>query len=110
MTTAQPNNNIQIEHWLSLNYSAEQVVNELQAKNLDAEVIEHYVKEYKKQRSTKQQFNGFMCLGVGAFIGFISCVLSILNPFPEFYYSILFGFTALAICIIMAGLYFIFEG
>ncbi len=110
MTTAQPNNNIQLEHWLSLNYSAEQVASELKAKNLDDASIEYYVKEYKKQRSTKQQFNGFICLGVGAFLGFISCVLSILNPFPEFYYSILFGFTGLAICVIMAGLYFIFEG
>jgi hypothetical protein len=110
MTTAQQNNNIQLEHWLSLNYSAEQVAIELQTKNLDAETIEQFVREYKKQRSSKQQFNGFICLGVGAFLGFISCLLSILNPFPEFYYSILFGFTALAICIIMAGLYFIFEG
>lgn len=109
MTTAQPNNNIQLEHWLSLNYSAEQVASELQTKNLDAETIEHYVKEYKKQRSSKQQFNGFIYLGIGAFLGFVSCLLSILNPFPDLYYPILFGFTGLAICVIMAGLYFIFE-
>ncbi|MCG3164922.1 MAG: hypothetical protein POELPBGB_00681 [Bacteroidia bacterium] len=109
MTTETTNNNIQFEHWLSLNYSADQVAQELNNQQMDAATIEQFVKEYKKQRHAKQQFNGFICLGVGAFLGFISCVLSILNPFPEFYYAILFGFTGLAICVIMAGLYFVFE-
>jgi hypothetical protein len=110
MTTDQSLNSAEIQQWLNFNYTVQQVEENLQAKGLEADAIELYVKEYKKQRSAKLQFNGFICLGVGAFIGFISCLLSILNPFPEFYYAILFGFTALAICIIMAGLYYIFEG
>ena len=110
MTTDQSLNTSEIQQWLNFNYTAKQVETNLQAKGLESALIELYVKEYKKQRSAKQQFNGFICLGVGAFLGFISCLLSILNPFPEFYYPILFGFTGIAICLIMAGLYFIFEG
>ncbi len=110
MTTNQSLNTAEIQQWLNFNYTAKQVEENLHAKGLETNVIELYVKEYKKQRSAKQQFNGFICLGVGAFLGFISCLLSILNPFPEFYYPILFGFTGVAICVIMAGLYYIFEG
>ncbi len=110
MITNQPLNNSEIQQWLNFNYSAKQVEENLKEKGLESSMIDRYLEEYKKQRSSKSQFNGFICLGAGAFLGFISCLLSILNPFPEFYYAILFGFTALAICIIMAGLYIIFEG
>ena len=58
---------------------------------------------------TKRQFNGFVLMGLGAFLGFTSCLLTVLNPFPEFYNIILYGLTTLAIAIILWGLYFVFE-
>ncbi len=109
MSTTQQINTSEIQQWLNFNYTIEKIEADLKARGFDTDVIETYLKEFKKQRNAKQQFNGFICLGVGAFLGFISCLLSVLNPFPEYYYYILFGFTTLAICVIMAGLYFVFE-
>lgn len=57
----------------------------------------------------KKQFNGFFCMGLGAFLGFISCVLSLTNPIPELYNVILYGLTSIAILIIVVGMYFLFE-
>jgi hypothetical protein len=48
-------------------------------------------------------------MGLGAFLGFISCVLSLTNPIPELYNVILFGLTSVAILIIVVGMYFLFE-
>jgi len=53
--------------------------------------------------------NGFLFAGLGAVIGFISCLLSIINPVPELYNVILFGLTSVAILLICLGLYFLFE-
>ena len=60
-------------------------------------------------QTDKKQFNGFFCMGLGALLGFISCVLSLTNPIPELYNVILFGLTSVAILIIVLGMYFLFE-
>ncbi len=52
---------------------------------------------------------GLNCLFIGAFLGFLSCILSITNPIPDLYYHILYGLTSIAITIIFVGLYCIFE-
>ena len=52
---------------------------------------------------------GFICLGIGAMTGFISCVLTLTNPVPELYNVILYGLTSVAVTIIFIGLYFVFE-
>lgn len=62
-----------------------------------------------KQDAAKRHAKGFKLTGLGAFLGFISCILSILNPIPEIYYFILYGLTSISILIAFLGLYFIFE-
>jgi hypothetical protein len=82
---------------------------ELSAKGMDAETINAYVDAYKKFKIARKQFVGFFCMGLGAFLGFVSCVLSLTNPIPELYNLILFGLTSVAILIIVIGMYFLFE-
>jgi hypothetical protein len=48
-------------------------------------------------------------MALGAFLGFLSCVLTLANPIPELHNLILFGFTSVGILIIMVGMYFVFE-
>ncbi len=60
-------------------------------------------------KKSKRQFTGFVLMGLGAILGFISCLLTLLNPFPEFYNLILYGLTTVAITIIFWDLYFVFE-
>lgn len=69
----------------------------------------HHPEELKRVKNAKKQFTGFICLGTGAFLGFISCVLTLTNPIPELFNIILYGLTSVAILIICAGLYFVFE-
>ena len=58
----------------------------------------------------KQQNLGFILAGIGAVLGFISCVLTLWNPIPSIYDLVLYGLTSIAILVIFAGLYLIFEG
>ncbi|KYP16304.1 hypothetical protein [Flavihumibacter sp. CACIAM 22H1] len=62
-----------------------------------------------KTNTAKRQFAGFLLMGIGAFIGFISCVLSLLNPIPELYNLILYGLTSVAIVVALIGLYLVLE-
>lgn len=63
----------------------------------------------KSEQLRKRGKKGLNCLLIGAFLGFISCVLSIINPVPDLYYHILYGLTSVAITVIFVGLYCIFE-
>ncbi|MFT3946350.1 MAG: hypothetical protein QM763_05185 [Agriterribacter sp.] len=98
-----------VRSWIEAKLSPADVEAQLQKAGFSEETIAAYLREYKKERYAGRRFNGFVCAGVGAFLGFLSCVLSIINPIPELYHIILFGLTSVAILIICLGLYFVFE-
>jgi hypothetical protein len=98
-----------IQQWVINNFDAEKVHHELRALGLEGEAIDLHLGEFKKQVHARRLNTGFMLSGLGAFIGFISCVLTITNPAPELYYWILYGLTSIAVCIICWGLYYILE-
>ena len=75
----------------------------------DEETIEIQLKEFKKRKLVHRQTNGFICMIIGATLGFISCLMTVFNPIPEIYYWVLYGLTSIAILIIFLGLYFVFE-
>ena len=98
-----------IEQWIINQPDLQTIEAELLLKGMDAESISSHISEYKRLRNSQRQFTGFCCMGLGAFLGFISCILSIFNPVPELYNLILFGLTSVAILIIFYGLYSLFE-
>ena len=98
-----------LQQWAADKLDLQEVEKALVDKGIEASDLSEYVKAYKKLKNENRQFIGFFCAGLGAFLGFISCVLSLVNPIPELYNLILFGLTSLAIIIIMVGLYLIFE-
>jgi hypothetical protein len=98
-----------LQQWIADKLDPQEVEKVLKEKGTEAGDISEYLKAYKRLKNENRQFIGFICAGLGAFLGFISCVLSIINPIPELYNLILFGLTSLAITIIVVGLYFIFE-
>lgn len=77
------------------------------ASNTEPVTIDFKYINFEKKR--KRQLNGFILMGLGAFLGFVSCLLTVTNPIPELYNVILYGLTTFAIIIIMWGLYFVFE-
>jgi hypothetical protein len=101
--------NSEIEQWIIHKLSSEKIQELLHAKGMSDESIRIYLKEYKRQRYGKQQAKGFILTSIGAFLGFISCLLAVFNPIPELFDLILYGLTSLAILLIFIGLYFVFE-
>lgn len=102
-------NKAQFDDWLMNNLKPEEVTQQLLASGLNADDILINLKEYKRLRQNKRNFTGFVYMGLGAFIGFVSCVLAILNPLPEWHNFFLFGLTTVAVLIVFVGLYMVFE-
>lgn len=98
-----------IQQWIAARLEPKAVEEKLVAMGFDADTVSNHLKAFKRLRNAKRQTTGFFCMGLGAFLGFVSCMLSILNPIPELYNVILFGLTSLAIMIICLGMYFVFE-
>ena len=98
-----------LQQWLVQKMEPQAITESLQRQGHDETMVNAYLKAYRKLKNEKKQFIGFLVTGLGAFIGFISCVLSLTNPIPELYDFILFGVTSFAILLIVAGMYLVFE-
>lgn len=98
-----------VQQWLADKRSVESVQDELMQSGLDPDFIQELLMTYRKLVHARRQTAGFLYMGIGAFLGFVSCVLTLVNPVPELYNWILYGLTSVAIGIIFVGLYFVFE-
>ena len=81
----------------------------LRKEGFDEQSIEAQIQALKKVLHEKREKRGFSYLVAGSLIGFSSCIMSIVNPFPMLHEIILYGFTTAAAVIILLGLYFIVE-
>lgn len=102
-------NEEKINGWLAAKIKPSQIENELQSEGSDTDTIAAYLKEFKKRCYLKRRFNGFLCMATGAFLGFISCLLTITNIFPDLFNAFLYGLTLIAVTLVFAGLYLVFE-
>jgi hypothetical protein len=100
----------QLQQWSHQGLSPKGLEELLVSNGLDPEIIVAYVGAYKKHRNAKKQFAGFFYMTVGAFLGFLSCVLTLLDVAPEYATLILFGLTTVGIVLIVVGMYILFEG
>jgi hypothetical protein len=98
-----------IEQWINEKLDAGQLQNKLTALGWEEETIAIHIKEFKKVKYAKRRQQGFIYMAAGAFFGFISCVLALINPIPELHDWFLYGLTSFAFIIAFLGLYFIFE-
>jgi hypothetical protein len=98
-----------IQQWMAAKRDPKNIEEELHAQGLDEDAVTAHLKEYKRLRNAKRQFNGFLCMGIGAVLGFISCLLTVTNVFPGLFTTFLYGLTVVAIVFVFAGLYFVFE-
>jgi aryl carrier-like protein len=98
-----------IQQWLSEKLDVKKVEQNLLSLGYDEITQLAYLKEFKKNKNAVRQRSGFVYLGIGGFLGFISCVLTLTNPVPELYNWILFGLTSISILLICRGLYNVFE-
>ena len=98
-----------IEQWIIKNLDEGAIESELRSLGHDTGSIEESLKAFKKTKHNKRLTNGFLCLGIGAFLGFIGCILTISNIIPGFFNWSLYGLTSLGIVFICLGLYYVLE-
>lgn len=98
-----------LQQWVAENLTAEAIEERLRMKGLDQSLIMLHLKEYRKLKNAKKQVNGFIFMSIGAFVGFLSCVLTLTNAVPHLYNIILYGLTMTAILLIIYGLYLVVE-
>lgn len=101
------NNLIQV--WKEKNYSVQQASEEMVRAGFREEDIEPMLKAYKKQKAESRQKAGFIWMAAGALLGFVSCVMTMLNLVPALTGFFLYGFTTLAIVVVFIGCYLVFE-
>jgi hypothetical protein len=98
-----------LQQWAAAKLDLSAVEEKLRSMGLDAESISTQLKAYKRICNAKKQFMGFAFMATGAFLGFLSCVISLVNPIPELYNLVLYGLTSVAIIVIFIGMYCVFE-
>jgi hypothetical protein len=98
-----------IQRWMAEKLDNHKIQEELQVQGHDAASIEAHLYEFKKAKQAKRQHAGFIYMALGAFLGLVSCILSLTNPIPQLYYAILYGLTSVALLIIFLGFYYVFE-
>ena len=101
--------NTVLRQWVEQKLPAETVRTMLEESGMNEETISQYLHQFKKLRGEKRQFTGFIILGIGSFLGLLSTIISLINPIPELFNLVLYGFTSVALAVIFVGLYFIFE-
>jgi hypothetical protein len=99
-----------LQQWMRERASAEAIRTQLQAEQADESTIEAYVAAFKKSCTEARLWRGFLCIAIGAFIGFLSFLLTFLEALPESWYAFtFFGLTTAGISVICLGLYYLLE-
>lgn len=109
MSSAPAVENSTIEQWIAEKLDTQKLTDRLVASGYDEETIAENIQAFKKALYEKRQFTGFIFLGIGAFMGFISCITALVNPVPDLFYWFLYGLTSIALMLIFYGLYFLFN-
>ena len=109
MSTFTQHDQSVIEQWLLTKASNSSIEQQLQESGMPVELADEYRRAYQKRLVARRQVKGFKAMAIGAFLGFASCVLTLINPIPALYDVILYGLTSVAIVIIFWGMYLVFE-
>ena len=98
-----------VRQWVSAKHGAEEIRSLLFALGHTEESIERHLAAWKKMKFAARQWQGLICMAGGALVGFLSCVMSLINPIPDMNGFFLYGCTSMAILMVFAGLYLVFE-
>lgn len=104
-----PLNSAMLQLWLNDNFSPKAIEESLVAKGYTNNLINDYLIEFKKLKNARKQSTGFILMGIGGLLGFIACVMAILNIIPDFQDFFLFGVTIVGISLVLYGMYLAFQ-
>jgi len=87
----------------------EQVLLEILNAGMDEPIAREMITSIKKEKYALQQRRGFVLLGIGSLLCFLSCVFTMLHLIPSLTGFLLYGLTTFGVIIIFVGLIMVFE-
>ncbi len=102
-------NRATIQSWIDDRLSYDTVEKTLVLDGFETAEITEYLQQFKKLKNANKQITGFVFMAVGAFIGFLACVMAMINPMPDMQDFFLFGLTLIAVGMMMYGMYLVFD-
>lgn len=109
MVEAHTNSEMVFRKWQQLKISRSQVWEELKDRELSAEEIASVWENYSRYRIARRITQGWLWMGIGGFLGLVSCVLTMLDPLPDFRGVFIYGFTSIAVSMALYGCYLVME-
>jgi len=109
MVQANTNDETLFHGWQQLNISKSLVKEELTNQGLSVEEITSILENYSRYRIARRNIMGWSLMGLGGFLGLVSCVLTILDLLPDFRGIFMYGLTSLAVTIALYGCYLVME-
>lgn len=97
------------EDWEIRGLDKEIIVKELKKSNFSDLEVEDILNKFEKFKDNKRIRKGFLLMGIGSFLGFLSCVFTMLDIMPDFRHFILYGLTTIGVSIAFIGCYLVFE-
>ncbi len=98
-----------IKYWIAVHIPLNEIEKELADAGFTEDEIAASIRTYKKIKNAGKHSIGITCVIIGAVMGFLSCLLAILNPVPAMFHVFLYGITPVAILVLFVGLYLLFE-
>lgn len=98
-----------IQLWIKEKLTPKAIEESLISQGYESRAIIEYMSEYNRLVRVKRQITGFVLMGVGGFIGFIACVMALLNLVPDMQSFFLFGLTMVGVGIVFYGMYLAFQ-
>lgn len=110
MVQAQTNYETLFSEWHQLGLTKQMVEQELTRRGLSAEEIPTVLANYARYRVDRRNTTGWFLMGLGGFLGLVSCVLTMTDPLPGLRWLFMYGLTTLAVGIALYGCRMVFEG
>ena len=98
-----------IQLWINAKLSQKAIEETLISNGYEPQTISEYLTEYNRIKRGKKQLTGIVLMGIGGFIGFIACVMALLDLIPGMQDFFLFALTIIGISIVFYGMYLVFQ-
>lgn len=95
--------------WHQHKMSKTEVLDTLGNQGLSPEEITSVWENYYRFRIDHRNTRGWLWMGIGGFLGLVSCVLTMLEPLPVLRGVFMYGLTSVAVAMALYGCYLVME-
>lgn len=109
MVETQTHDETLFRQWHQLRHTRPHIEQELTRQGWSADEINSVLDHYARYRLGRRNTIGWSLMGLGGFMGLVSCVLTMLDSVPALRGFFMYGLTTLAIVIALYGCRLVFE-